>query len=163
MGVMLQSMILLESLPGGQPVVEMWSVCLWHWIRSWGFNFRWGCPPESYPESYLGGCGSQLVLVSPISPGSLSSVFSNCVLFCRRWWRNRSRWGRKYVHWRREREPGAQETSLSIERLVPLFDWSQHCLPVANSGKSRSQELLKKVFDEVMLCSKLVFFEGLAS
>ena len=39
-------------------------------------------------------------------------------------------------------------------RLVPLAGGPQHCLPAANSSKSRSRQLLEKAFDEGIPCFK---------
>ena len=39
-------------------------------------------------------------------------------------------------------------------RLVPLAGGPQHCLPVADSSKNRSRQLLEKAFDEVITCFK---------
>ena len=39
-------------------------------------------------------------------------------------------------------------------RIVPLTGGPQHCLPAADSSKSRSRQLLEKAFDEGIPCSK---------
>ena len=39
-------------------------------------------------------------------------------------------------------------------RLVPLAGGPQHCVPAANSSKSRSRQLLEKAFDEGIPCFK---------
>ena len=39
-------------------------------------------------------------------------------------------------------------------RLVPLAGGPQHCLPAADSSKSRSRQLLEKAFDEGIPCFK---------
>ena len=37
-------------------------------------------------------------------------------------------------------------------RLVPLAGGPQHCLPAADSSKSRSRQLPERAFDEGILC-----------
>ena len=63
---------------------------------------------------------------------------------------------------------GAGEVSTGVEResvvrrrravvnrrLVPLARGPQHCLPAADSSKSRSRQLLEKAFDDGIPCFK---------
>ena len=82
----------------------------------------------------------------------------NCVLCCRHWRIDGRSEDRRCVHWRRERECGAQETGCCYEKTGAARWGGQHCLPAANSSRSRSRQLLKKAFDEDILCSKWVLF-----
>ena len=61
----------------------------------------------------------------------------NCVLCFRHWRRDGRRWDRRNVHWRREREIGAQETSCCYQTTGTDHSGAQHCLPAANSSQDR--------------------------
>ena len=63
---------------------QWWTVCFRQRIWSWRSNFRRRLSPERFPESSVGGCGWELVMISPNYPGSDSSLYllSCFVLYC---------------------------------------------------------------------------------
>ena len=137
---------------------QWWTVCFRQRIWSWRSNFRRRFSSEGFPESSVGGCGWELILISPNYLRRFPAFMYNCVLCFRHWRGDRRRWSRVGVHWRGERDRGAQEKGCCYQKTGTARWGTQHCLLAADSSQTRNRQLLEKAFEEGIHCFKWVIF-----
>ena len=150
-------MILLELLPNDYLVLEYVISLLLAVNWKLGVHTPVSRSPVCYPESSLGGCGWELVLVSPSFYGTVSTVFLNVCGFVGTEEETSGDGTTEVTTGMKSENQVRRIRAVVTKRLVPLAGGSKHCLLVADSSHSRSLELSEEAVDEVILCSTMFF------